>query len=156
MPNPRACPQLCPSCLSLGYCRKNRVRIVSADELKNPEYTRDVRGAAYALAVPFRRWRDFAVNEYMNFEGWIASWSGHVVTLDTGVFERPNIEYWFRDFCCTPCPPDVRPRVRREAMARTIVLATILKARNPAAAQWWGVRPANDNDPAFRKGPDME
>jgi len=146
---------LCPRCLPLGYCRKTRTRIVSADELKNPEYVRDVRAAAFRLGVSFRRWSRYIVDEFSRYPGWIASWDGEPIELDFDDFEGLSSEYWFRDFCCTPCPAHVNPRVRKEAVRRVIALATILKALHPKEARHWGVRHAandnmhadNDNDP---------
>ena len=68
------------------------------------------------------------------------------IYLNMQEFERLHIREWFRDFCCTPCSPDVEPRVRGEAKERVRILATILKAHNPDEALIWGVRAANDND----------
>ena len=136
---------LCSECQSFGYCRKIRTRIVSADELKNHEYVRDVRATAYRQGVTFRRWRPYVVDKVWEYPGWFAGWDGKPTELDLDVFERPNIEYWFRDFCCKACPPNTKSHVRVEAVPRVIVLATILKALYPNEARLWGVRPANDN-----------
>ena len=143
---------LCASCLTLGYCHKKCVPIVRDGHLDNPEFVRDVRASAYRLNVGYRRWHNFITAEYMKFDGWIMGPDGKETYLDTSVLERPSIDYWFRDFCCRPCPPETRPRVRRAARQRVIVLATILKASAPREAQQWGVRPANDNIPAGGAG----
>ena len=137
---------LCPACLLSGYCRRFNVRIVSDMELDNPEFIRDVRRAALEQGKTCDEWLEHMTNLYRDYPGRIVDSGGAEVWLDMSDFERSKIRYWFRDFCCTPCPTDVSPRVRREARERVRVLATILRAADPVAAQLWGVRAANDNE----------
>lgn len=136
---------LCPACYMLGYCKRLRTPVVSDRDINNPEWVRDLRNFGYSLGVSDVRWHEFVSNHYRDYRGSIIKADGSEIFLDMGEFERPGIREWFRDFVCTPCPPEMRPRVRIEARERVRVLGTILKARYPAVAQSWGVRPSNDN-----------
>jgi hypothetical protein len=136
---------LCNQCIGLGYCRKLNAHLVSDAELANPEFIRDVRTAADELCITRDQWRDHLSNLYRDYRGRILDREGNEVFLDMEVFEKAS-PYWFRDFCITP-RPGVRPRVRQAARERVRVMATILRAVFPDAAQFWGVCPANDNEP---------
>jgi len=141
---------LCPSCILLGYCRNRSAWLVTDKELDNPEFVRDVREAARAEAVSPDHWIDHITRLYRDYRGWITVIGGGRVFLDMDEFERPSIREWFRDFCVTPCPPEITPRVRDEARERVRILATILRALNPERAQFWGLRSDNDNEPTAR------
>lgn len=136
---------LCSRCTILGYCREQTVEIVFHDELNDPEFVRDLRRTAYEFGVPYRQWHDFVVETYLHYPGRVIDEIGMPIYLNTEVFEIPHIEHWFRGFCCTPCPPQTRPRVHNEARERVVVLGTVLKMIDPVAAALWGVRAANDN-----------
>lgn len=138
---------LCLNCLSRGYCRRLRVEIVGDEDLANPEYIRDLRAFALGLGVNDEDWREFVSDLYRDYRGWIARANGTEIFLDMDEFERPSIREWFRDFCCTPCPAHVTPRVKPEAWERVRVLATILSATYPHDARFWGLRGDNDNTP---------
>ncbi|MFC3051795.1 hypothetical protein [Kordiimonas pumila] len=137
---------LCTQCITIGYCTKRKVQLLTDKELANPYMIRDIRAYAYTLNIPYTGWHEYAVNLYRDFRGWIAGPDGKEVLLDTEVFETGNIQYWFRAFCCTPISDDITPYVRGEARERVRVLATILRANNSKAALMWGVRAANDNE----------
>ena len=136
---------ICTSCICLGYCIKRKSRLVSDREM-TPHFVRDLRMYAHSLSIPYTAWRDYITDEYRDYEGWVATPSGKETSLDMEVFETDSIQYWFRDFCCTPCPDDIVPYVKDSAPERVRILATILRARNPKAALMWGIRAANDND----------
>lgn len=136
---------LCPYCLARGYCRRLQTQIVSDDDIDNSEFIRDVREFAHKLDINDEEWREFLSNLYRDYRGRVADADGNEIFLDMEEFERPSIREWFRDFCCRL--PVRHPHVRPEARERVRVLATILKAYNPLAASYWGVRPANDNEP---------
>ena len=138
--------ELCHHCTRHGFCCNRTAKLFTNKELSKPDMIRDIRAYAYSLSIPYTRWHEYAVNLYRDYQGWICGPGGNEVLLDTEVFEADNIAYWFRAFCCTPCPDDVVPYVRGEARERVRVLATILRAANPKAALMWGVRAANDND----------
>lgn len=138
---------LCPSCYSLGYCRREYTALVTDKDLNNPEFIRDGRKAAYSENLFASQWLDHVTDLYRDYLGWIADENGEECFLDTEVFDRPNIEDWFDDWCCAPCPEHIKPRLRCEARERVRVLLTILKTRHPVASRFWGVRPANDNAP---------
>lgn len=142
--------RLCFNCLLIGYCRNTRTSLVTYAELKNPEFIRDLRETAFDEGVADTDWRDHVSDLYRDYRGWIGddeanSPEDQELMLNMEEFEKPSIREWFRDFCCTPCPPHVNPRVRHEAWERVRVLATIMRARYPARASLWGVRPANHN-----------
>jgi len=143
---------LCPFCLGHGYCRKLTTDMVTDAELADPGFIRDLRNFAFGLPLSCYDWLDGLNDLYRDYPGRIIGPDGGEVLLDMEQFERPNICYWFREFCCTPCPPDITPRVRKEARNRVRVLATILRACFPADAQFWGLRADNDNQPR-RLGP---
>lgn len=138
---------LCLYCLSNGYCRKLITPLVTDAELADPEFIRDLRNFASRLPLSYCDWLDGLSDLYKDYPGWIMGPDDKEVMLDMEQFEQPNIQYWFRDFCCTPCPPNVTPRVRKEARERVRVLATILRARFHGDALMWGLRAANDNEP---------
>jgi len=138
----------CSKCIAVGYCIRVTAKLVSDRELDNPAFIRDLRSYTSNLPVTYRQWRDYIVNEYRDYGGWIAGHYGGETFLDMDVFETPNIDYWFRSFCCTPCADDTTPRLRNEVRERVRVLATILRARNPQVAMLWGrMDAANDNEP---------
>lgn len=136
---------LCSCCLLLGYCRRLNVQIVSDEALGDPEFIRDIRTFAEGLDLTRDEWKDTLSNLYRDYRGRILDASGAEIFLDMDEIERAS-PYWFREFAKAP-RPGVRPRVRREAKERVRVLTTILKAAYPDTAQFWGVRPANDNMP---------
>ena len=139
----------CKQCLHLGACRKLRTRLVSDAELSNPEFVRDVRAFAYLQDVSSDLWLEHLSDLYRDFRGVIVNSAGVEIFLNMEEFERPTIRIWFRDFCCTPCAPHIRPYVRGEAWERARILATILRARFPEKAEFWGLRghAVNDNRP---------
>lgn len=138
---------LCPTCLGVGYCRELNTPLVTDAELADPEFIRDLRNFASGLPLNCYDWLDGLSDLYRDYPGWIMGPDGQEVLLDMEQFEQPNICYWFREFCCTACPPNVTPRVRKEARERVRVLATILRARFRGDALMWGLRAANDNEP---------
>ncbi len=155
--------RLCVECIGDGYCHRQSAPIVTDAELSNPEFIRDVRDFAFSLEVGPDSWLAFLAEEYREYPGRIVDGSGAEVFVELDNFEvseealfgvdsdlereKARTRSWFRDFCCTPCPPEVRPRVRIEARERARAVATILRARNPAATRMWGVRAANNNEP---------
>lgn len=135
---------LCVQCLTLRYCRRLEIRMVSDLELRNSEFVRDVRTYAHSLHITCDRWVDVLSDLYRDFPGVIVGPDGNEAMLDLDVFERPHIREWFKEFCIPPLP-EVTPRVRREAWERVRVMATILKAAAPMRAVQWGIRAANEN-----------
>jgi len=138
----------CRCCDALDYCRNIKTRLVSDDEISNPEFIRDVRNFAYSLGVSSYYWRDYLNNLYRDYKGWIERSDGQDVFLNMRVFEFDTHRLWFRDFCCKPTRAHIRPYVRKEARGRAKILATILRATFPKKTMMWGVRAANDNRPA--------
>lgn len=141
---------LCVSCRLHGYCYRICTQLVTDDELENAQFIRDVRATALAESIDAAEWHEHVANLYRDYRGWVEnseakSGTQQEVFLDMQVFEVASIREWFRDFCCTPCPDDVMPRVRCEARERVRVLATILRASYPLRASLWGSQTANDN-----------
>lgn len=140
---------LCPLCLSLGYCQNRRTPIVAPSALKDGEFVRGIKHTARQRGVCASEWPEYATNLYRDYPGWIFDpHTGEEVFLDMEPLYEAPIEWW-RDFCVRPCSPRIVPRVRREAIARVVALASILRACFPAEALLWGKTPANDNDPAL-------
>ncbi|KCZ89734.1 hypothetical protein [Hyphomonas jannaschiana] len=138
---------LCVQCLSKGFCEQIQTRIVSDEELSNPDFVRDVRNFSAGLAVDPNSWLEALYNMYCQYPGSIVDRNGRELFLDLEHFEVPYIREWFRDWACSPIDQNVRPRVREESRERIRVLGTVLKAKYPEHAMLWGVRPANDNAP---------
>jgi len=135
----------CVNCFTNGYCLKHQAFMATDLDINNPDFLRDLRSYVLSLGVTCDQWADYLADAYRDYAGRILDAAGQEVFLDMEVFEVPNIRYWFRDWCNTPCPETTVPRIRRETRERVRVLATILRACNPKAALMWGVRAANDN-----------
>ena len=140
---------LCSCCVTLGYCRKLKSWIVTDEELNNPEFLRDVRITAGELGKTRDEWIEYLSNLYRDYPGRILDAQGEEVFLNMELLEEAS-PYWFRDTCKAPLLR-VTPRLRIEARERFRVMATILRACFPDKAQFWGVRPANDNEPQEKK-----
>jgi hypothetical protein len=140
---------LCIQCLSKGYCPKIQTPIISDEELSNPDFVRDIRNFASGLDIDPTYWLETLYNMYCQYPGWIVDRNGQEVFLDLEHFETRFIREWFRDWACQPIAENVRPRIREESRERIRILGTILKAKYPGSAMMWGVRPANDNEPAM-------
>ena len=141
--------QLCPVCMSLGYCPKKSVDVVVDEQLRNPDYLRDFKAFARSLGISDSCWHEHLSNLYRDFTGWVVGPDGKEVFLDMEEFERPNIREWFRDFLSS-LEEGARPRVRKEARERVRIFATVVSAHYPMDAMMWGIRVANDNCPPTR------
>jgi len=108
--------------------RCERTALVSDDALGDPDFLRSLRAFCFNLHISSYHWHDVLADLYRDYRGCVVDAAGCAVYLDMDVFEIPHIRDWFRDFCCTPCPPNITPYVRGEAKERVRVLATILKA----------------------------
>ena len=106
---------LCPLCRLDGYCRNLSVELVKDRDLDNSEYIRDLRAFAFGLSINDKDWHERLSNFYRDYQGWVVGAEKREVFMDMEEFEREHIREWFRDFCCTPCPSNVVPRVRPEA-----------------------------------------
>lgn len=155
---------LCTHCYTHNYCVRRDTQVVTDADLSNPEFIRDVRKLAFDLQVKPSQWLGYLYDALAEYVGLFVDKRGQLVEIDLDLFEvedellfngastaaetaRESMRLWFKDFCCTPCPPETRPMVRRESKERVRVLATILRAAHPRKAMLWGLRPANDNDP---------
>lgn len=134
---------LCAACYLQGYCRRLKSQVVAASEL-TPDFIRNFRAYTAAKDLRSTEWPDFLTHSYRDYPGEIVDGTGAAIDLDTRVFNPPNIRTWFRDFICKPCAPSVTPRVRKEAVERVTVTASILRAIDPVQASLWGRTPAND------------
>lgn len=139
--------QLCTYCSLNGYCKTIRTRLVTDQELANPDFIRDVKSSARSLGIMPHAWLDALSDMYCHYRGCIVDSSDREIFLDLEPLERPHIREWFRDWVCAPLESATCPRVRSESRERIRVLATILRACSPVRAQMWGVRAANDNAP---------
>ena len=132
--------------MNRNECLHMKTRIVTDNELANSGFLRDGRATCFRQNIRPSHWLDHTSDLYRDYRGIIVDAEGHEIILNLQVLEVPFIREWFRDFCCTPCTPNVRPRVRGLARARARVVLTILRASFPNEAMLWGKRPANDND----------
>lgn len=117
----------CALCIIEDTCTKTR--LVTDRELADPAFIRRLRNVCFRLYVSSYQWLDFLTDLYRDMHGCIVDDSGRTVFLDMDFFEIPHIRDWFRDFCCTPCPPHITPYVRGEAKERVRILATILRGQ---------------------------
>jgi hypothetical protein len=134
---------LCLQCRLLGYCDKKRVRLVTDDELSNPDFLKAVRATAHALQYSPSEWLDRIYNFYRDFDGVIVDAQGEEVPLDLDVFETEYIREWFRDWIYKPMAEGVRPRLRGESKERIRIIGTIVRAKFPLDTIKWLL--ANDN-----------
>ncbi|MDH5721904.1 MAG: hypothetical protein OEY94_01100 [Alphaproteobacteria bacterium] len=140
--------------------------LVTDAELKNPEFVRDVRNFACAMGLQPSDWKPFLTDELEAYPGKIINRHYQEVELNLELFElddetilhsdsktlanaNDNVCEWFETWCCTPCPDGKRSRLNEETKEKFRIVATILRARNPGAAQFWGLKgkAANDNNP---------
>lgn len=118
--------EICTLCIIETRCA--RTPIVADSELADPAFIRALRNFCYDLNISSYHWLEYLTDLYRDYRGCIVDEYGRTVYLNMDVFEVPNIREWFRDFCCTPCPPHITPYVRGEAKERVRILATILRA----------------------------
>ena len=140
------CSPLCPLCLIYGYCRRTTSLLVRDAEIANPEFVRDTRLFAHSLGISPDSWHDFIIDEYRDYPGRILDPRGNETFLNISVLEVPGIRDWFKAWACAPPSECATLRVRKEAWERVRIVTTILRARNPVEAQFWGLRAANDNE----------
>ena len=137
----------CDTCLSQGYCNRLSAAVANDNEAGCRAFVFDVRVFANSLRISSDHWREYLNNEYRDYPGRIVGQRGREVFLNMEVFEEAHIEDWFEhNFNTLPTSEDTI-RLRPDTRERMRVAATILRARNPYAAQFWGLRgkAANDN-----------
>ena len=139
---------LCALCIGAGYCRKRNAKLVTDNELENPNFRYDVRMTAAALTnalgLTRDRWLDFISDLYRDYGGRILDAGGGEVFLDMEALEISP--YWYRDNCMRAPGDEAGLRLREESRERWRIIATILRASFPERAFTWGMRPANDNE----------
>lgn len=135
------------------------IQLVTDVELRDPEFIRRVRAFSSSLQISPRHWLDYLLNEFARLDCVIVDASSRPVILRTEIFEptdadidagraplvRTRILEWFETMIAKPCPPHIRPRVRRESIERFRIVATLLRALHRFEAMKWNV--ANDNFP---------
>ncbi len=113
--------------LKYGFYAQGIAPIVNDKDLNNPEFIRATRNYAASLNIPYRAWRNYIVDWYRDAPIIFVGANGHEAFVDTEMFDFEHADSWFRDFC-KKVPPCVTPRVRKEARARTLALASLLSA----------------------------
>lgn len=113
------------------------VEVVPLEAFDDREFVRDVRATALAQEIPFRKWIVYVCGTYYEIQDRVVDHNGKKASLPIEVFDDPSSDFWFRRFCCTPVPPDVKPHVRSEARSRAQVVATILRATCPEESALW-------------------
>ena len=136
-------------------------QLVTARQLANPEFVRDVRNFAASKRLPRARLLDTFLEALARVDACFINEDGHPITLrfdcllptdqdidrGRGKIIEARIQNWLEETFTVPVPSHVTPHVRVEARERFRVIATILRAAYPQHAMMWGVRAANDNSP---------
>ena len=104
------------------------------------QFILDVKSHARSHGVSYHQWLNYLTNLYRDYRGIIVNQDMREIFLDMAKhFEQTpdSIAYWFRDFLLKPTrvPPTY---LRKESLHRFLIVATILKARDPEAAAHWG------------------
>ena len=131
-----------------GYCGAKIIRLVTDDELSQPQFVRGLRATARALGYSASEWVDRLSDIYRDFDGVIIDEYGNEVMLDLEVFEFEHARTWYRDQINTPMAEGVSPRLRAESKERLRILGTVLRMVFPGEALGWLA--ANDNQPISR------
>ncbi|HAQ34936.1 MAG: hypothetical protein CMF74_10005 [Maricaulis sp.] len=151
--------QLCPTCLTLGFCR--RWLIASDEELANPHFIIDVRNYVHELDVTPGRLLDFLLNRVSRIDGDFRNAAGLRPPLrldlfepsdqqiDAGKFEavRETLRDWLRYNFGQAWGDGVQPVLFGEGKERFRVIATLVRTVywHDPRTRMWGVRAANDN-----------
>lgn len=137
-----------------------QTRVVTVLESSNPDFVRDVRNYTHSLGWSETEFVDRLLTQLALYEGSFVDADGNdaPVDLNTDCLEadtddlddaqavhveaahQERLRVRCRDTFCKPCPPNMRPHVRVEALEMFLLVATILKAVDPAVAQNWGKR----------------
>ena len=125
------------------------VRLVTDDELSQPQFVRGLRATARALGYSASEWVDRLSDIYRDFSGLVIDEYGNEVMLDLEAFEFEHARTWFRDQINAPMAEGVSPRLRAESKERLRILGTILRMVFPREALGWLA--ANDNEPTARQ-----
>jgi hypothetical protein len=132
-----------------GYCGAIIIRLVTDDELSQPQFVRGLRATALAMGYSASEWVDRLSDIYRDFDGVIIDEYGNELMLDLEVFEFEHGRTWFRDQINAPMAEGVSPRLRAESKERLRILGTVLKMVFPREALSWLA--ANDNHPISRR-----
>lgn len=160
---------LCPSCFMVGYCSRLNTKIVTNDELKNPDFVNDVLAYAQSLGLRPALWRPYLTKQYASYKGRIVNGKGEEEFLDMTLFEVDEdilfaandvtnsakevsiannaIREWFEYWLCNPRSYRQPAYISEETIEKLRIVATILRAKNPDEAALWGLKSkaANDN-----------
>ena len=151
--------QLCPNCLSQGYCR--RWLIASDEDLANPYFIIDVRNYVHGLDVTSGRLFDHLLNSLSRVEGEFRNKAGLRPSLPFELFEpsdadidadrfeavSESVRDWLRYNFGQAWSDDAQPVLYGAGKERFRVIATMVRAlywQDPRVPMW-GVRAANDN-----------
>lgn len=119
------------------------MRKTTKEQALNPEFKRDAQNYAAKLVEELNLTKDdihdWITDEYRDLKDTITDEDGNEEFLDMECFETKYIATWFRDFC-KRVPDHVTPRIHESTILRLIVFTSILRARDPARTQGWGIR----------------
>lgn len=143
--------KLCTRCLAKGFCQDKKHPIVSDQVIRDPLYLRDLKAFlktyTFEAHIAPSEWPDHFADLYRDYTGWLHDAEGNEVFLNMDALEFEFAREWFRDFI-ELVQPGVMPRLRREAVERVRIIATLMSIYHPAQAMRWGKPAANDNEAA--------
>lgn len=132
----------CALCDGMARQRARCVCLVTDKRLRSPSYLQDVRKFTSNLAIPPKECADYFTNIFRDFNGFICTEEGHLVSLNMEALEVYS--EWYRDWLNTPPPVGVLPRLPRRSKARIRIIATLLRIAFPDQEEGWGDSAEND------------
>ena len=122
----------------------NRYTVISEDALENPPFMIDAIAdiRLEILNHPSRACSDYFVDMLLAMEGYFINVDGSEYIFTDALAEERR-DFW-RHTIQTPEPRTKALQLREESRDFIRELLSIYKARYPAKAALWGVRPAND------------
>lgn len=171
---------LCLNCMLTGYCVYLNSNAVTDKEMQNLDFVNDGLAFGYGLneepngstlGIQLDRkpaeWKIFIHEAYTGYNGRILGKNGQEQLLATDEFlEVPdasfdlsseklsnhfeNIRDFYGDYFCEPRVLTNRSNLKDITIERIRICLSILRARYPNEAQFWGLsgRAANDNNPS--------
>ncbi len=132
----------------MQFQNTNNVNLTTDQQLHDINYLIDLKVSAYFAPANNEQLREFFMDTYRDFKGYVIGFDNEPVWLQTNELEIPHWREWARDFRKLPVP-GAKYRIRCEAFERVRVISTILKMRYPEESKFWGkhIVAANDNNP---------
>ena len=126
--------EICSRAQSVAW---TSVRLVTDEELMNPQFLRDIKTFASKCRIPRRSFVDWLVDGVRDADTVLVDGEGNPVEIDYDEIERDHIDLWFRDWAQRP-EAHINPRVREESRERVRLVATMLRVIFPKESSVWG------------------